>query len=188
MEVVYIMVFFLEDQRIGLRTLCENDISGNYKFWLNDGIVCQYNSHHRYPVTVGELEDYVKNVYQGQGSIVLAIVIKENSEHIGNVSLQCIDYLNRTAEFAILLGEKDYWGQGIGEEAGKLIINHGFEDLGLNKIYLGTSENNMGMQRLATKLGFMKEGVRREMLYKNGKYNDVIEYGLLYSEWKEFNR
>lgn len=40
------------------------------------------------------------------------------------------------------------------------------------------------MQKVAEGLGFKKEGVRREMIFKKGKYNDVIEYGLLCSEWK----
>lgn len=151
---------------------------------LGDMVVCRYNSHHRFPMTKDDLCAYVKSVQRDRGNLVFAIIFKENSNHIGNISLQGIDYINRTAEFAILLGEEQYWGCGIGKEAGRLVIEHGFKELNLNRINLGTTQENIGMQKVAEGLGFKKEGVRREMIFKNGKYNDVIEYGLLCSEWK----
>ena len=45
-------------------------------------------------------------------------------------------------------------------EAGKLLINHAFNELNLHKVYCGTSSNNLGMQKLAINLGMVKEGVR----------------------------
>ncbi len=179
------MTYFLESKRVGLRVLCEDDVNGNYRFWLNDGLVCKYNSHHKFPATIEDLRAYIKRGYQDKSMIVLAIVFKDNSEHIGNVALQDIDYISRCAEFAMLLGQQSYWRQGIGKEVGQLIIDHGFIELGLNRINLGASAENIGTQKLAENLGFIKEGVRRKMLYKNGKFNDIIEYGLLRSDWEK---
>jgi RimJ/RimL family protein N-acetyltransferase len=111
--------------------------------------------------------------------LVLAVIDTNTEKHIGNISLQNINWIDRNAEIAFLLGEKDFWGKGVMLEAGQLLINHGFESLNLHKIYCGTSSDNSGMQKLAEKLKMEKEGIRKEALFKNGVYHDIIEFGIL---------
>ena len=88
-------------------------------------------------------------------------------------------------ELAIIIGNKDYWGKGVGEEAGSLIVAHGFKAMNLHRIYCGTSKENIGMQKLAVKLGLKKDGVLREALFKNGKFQDIINYSILENEYKK---
>ncbi len=177
-------MYFLENKRIGLRALEIRDIDGGYQNWLNDSKVCEFNSHHRYITTREELQSYVESLRNNRNAIVCAIDYLPEKKHIGNISLQAIDLINRCAEVAFILGEREYWGKGIAMEAAELLINHGFMQLGLTRIYFGTSSENIGMQKVGEKLGFTKEGVRREAMYKNGKYYDIYEYGLLAKEWK----
>jgi ribosomal-protein-alanine N-acetyltransferase len=110
---------------------------------------------------------------------VLAVCDKQNDKHIGNISLQSISWVDRSAEIAFVLGEKEYWGKGVMLEAGKMILDHGFNMLNLHRIHCGTTSDNQGMQKLAEKLGMEKEGVRKEALFNNGKFHDVIEYGIM---------
>lgn len=180
-------MYFLETNNIGLRALECKDIEGNYSKWLNDAEVCKFNSHHCFPVTKDELRAYVNDICANRCNIVLAIDEKHDNKHIGNISLQKVDLINRNAEIAFLVGEKEYWGRGYATEAATLLINHGFSQLGLIKIYFGTSSENIGMQRIGEKLGFCKEGIRRNALYKNGRLNDIFDYGILYEEWKKVN-
>jgi RimJ/RimL family protein N-acetyltransferase len=175
---------FLIGKIIDLRPLSASDIDGNYVNWLNDAEICQFNSHHTYPYTVKSALDFIVGLEGDQKNLVLAIVAKDTGKHIGNISLQKIDYVNRSAEYAILLGEKEYWGKGIAKEASMLIIRHGFDVLNLHRIYCGTSVKNIAMQKLADALKMKEEGKRKESLYKNGKYVDVIEYGLLRKDFK----
>jgi ribosomal-protein-alanine N-acetyltransferase len=170
---------FLSGEIIMLRMLNENDITGNYARWLNDPEITLYNSHGRFPMTIDKLRDFVKSAYTSNTSLVLAVCDKKTSTHIGNISLQAFSWVDRSAEIAFLLGEKDYWGKGVMLEAGKLIIQHGFEALNLHRIHCGTSSDNMGMQKLAEKLGMQKEGVRKDAMFKNGKYCDIVEYGII---------
>src|SRR5690606_33880262 len=118
-----------------------------------------------------------------QNHVVLAIIETESGIHIGNVALQSINWVSRNAEFAILLGNKKYWGGGYGEEAAKLIVEYGFNRLNLHRIYCGTFHDNNGMIRLAGKLKMKEEGRRREGFFKDGRFVDVIEYGVLKSEY-----
>jgi ribosomal-protein-alanine N-acetyltransferase len=170
---------FLQGNSIYLRALNEQDILGNYSVWFNDTEITKYNSHGRFPMTAEKLLNFVQMSKQSNTSLVMAVVCRENDIHIGNISLQSINWIDRNAEIAFLLGEKTYWGKGVMLEAGKLIIEHGFQSLNLHRIYCGTSSQNVGMQKLAEKLEMIKEGIRKEALFNNGIYNDIIEYGIL---------
>jgi [ribosomal protein S5]-alanine N-acetyltransferase len=169
---------FIDGDRILLRSLSLDDLGGGYVNWLNDIEVCAYNSHHVFPYNSNKAEEYIKSVMSSRDSLVLAVVAKESQIHIGNISLQKIDWIHRNAEFAILFGEKSFWGKGLAKEASLLIIEHGFVEMNLHRIYCGTSEHNLAMQKLALSLGMSEEGRRKEALFKHGEYADLIEYGL----------
>ncbi|MBS1620043.1 MAG: GNAT family N-acetyltransferase [Bacteroidetes bacterium] len=170
---------FLKGKTISLRVLNKKDVEGNYRNWLNDQEIVQYNSHGRFPMTPEKLFEYVEAVQKSNSALVLAVIELDSNKHIGNISLQNINWIDRNAEIAFLLGEKDYWGKGVMPEAGQLLMRHGFETLNLHRIYCGTSSANTGMQKLAEKLGMNREGVRKEALFKDGVYQDIIEYGIL---------
>ncbi|TGM60687.1 GNAT family N-acetyltransferase [Leptospira vanthielii] len=170
---------FLKGNTIYLRALQESDITGNYYYWLNDQDVVKYNSHGRFPQTIEKLREYVKNVSSSNDTLVLAIIDISSSQHIGNISLQRIHWIDRNAEIAFLLGEKSFHGRKIMTEAGLILLNHGFRTLNLHRIYCGTSSENLPMQKLAVRLGMLQEGIRKEAIYKNGAYLDMYEYGIL---------
>ncbi|NPV91581.1 MAG: GNAT family N-acetyltransferase [Firmicutes bacterium] len=179
---------FLTGENIYLRGLLESDARGNYQHWFNDSEVCRSNSHHRFPYNEKKALDYIEYSQRTRDALILAIVTRDKDEHIGNISLQDIDYFNRTADLAVLIGEKDCWGRGFSKEAALLIIDHGFSALGLNRITCGTTEDNLPMQRLALAMGFQREGVRRAAVFKNNRFLDVYEYGLLTSEWLDHKK
>ncbi len=172
---------FLSGTRVNLRPLEETDAKGAYVDWLNDAEVCHGNSHHVFPYSEEKASSFIRQSYSSE-SLVLAITLKEENIHIGNIALQKIHPINRSAEFAILVGDKRFWGKGHGKEAGLLIIQHGFNQLNLRRIDCATFRNNEGMKRLALALGMKEEGVRKQAIYKNGEYLDVIEFGLLRNE------
>lgn len=170
---------FIEGEKIYLRPLASDDINDNYISWLNDSEVCEYNSHHIFPYNKHKAEEYLKSISLSKDMLVLAMISKEGEKHIGNISLQHIDLLNNSAEFAILLGDKNYWGKGIAKEASLLIAKHGFLELNLHRIYCGTAAKNIAMQKLAEFIGMTIEGRRKDAQLKSGKYNDIVEYGVL---------
>jgi [ribosomal protein S5]-alanine N-acetyltransferase len=174
---------FLIGKRIHLRPLQESDAEGHYLDWLNDHEVCGGNNHHRHPYLHENALSYIQYAQRAKDALILAIVT-EDDIHIGNISLQDIDYIHRSAEFAILLGEKAYWNQGYAKEAAQLIIHHGFSELNLNRISSGTYHTNAGMLKLAESLGFFMEGRRRSAAYKHNDYVDIVEFGLLKQEWE----
>jgi ribosomal-protein-alanine N-acetyltransferase len=170
---------FLESKNLIFRPLEEADVFGNYSKWLNDQEIVFFNSHGRFPQTRESLLQYIQSKSQDTRQLVLAIVYKETNMHIGNISLQSINWIDRNAEIAFLLGEKLFWGKGVMFEAGNVLLNHAFNSLNLHRVYCGTSSQNIGMQKLAIKLGMMQEGVQKDAIFKNGKYQDIFTYAKL---------
>src|SRR3989338_186816 len=175
---------FLTGDSIYLRTIEESDLNSNYRDWFNDEDICRYNSHHRFPNYDEDMHEYYERVIRSNNNLVLAICDKKTNAHIGNIALENIDTINRSAELAIIIGDKKHWGKGIGKEASGLLVTHGFRELNLHRIYCGTLEDNVGMQNVARALGFREEGRSRDSLYKDGAFRNSINYGLLQDEFK----
>ena len=174
---------FLQGSNIYLRALEERDLTSDYFQWLQDDEICRQNSHAVFPNTEKAMLEFLRRAQDTGAAVVLAIISKAEDRHVGNVSLQQIDWVSRNAEFAILIGSLEAHGQGIGSEAAELVVRYGFERLNLHRIYCGTFAENLAMRRLAEKLGMKGEGVRRQAAYKSGRYVDVHEYGLLREEF-----
>lgn len=117
----------------------------------------------------------------------LTIEVKEKDgwKKIGNITFLKIDWIARSAEVGIAIGEKDYWNQGYGTEAMKLMLKHGFETLNLNRIYLQVYDFNQRGIRAYEKSGFVREGCMRQALHKQGKYHDILLMSVLRQEWEK---
>ncbi len=174
---------FLRGEHLYLRPLVATDAEGAYVSWFNDKEVCEGNSHHVFPYTTDAALSYIRYAGETRDSVILAIVLLEGDQHIGNIALQSINPVDRTAEFSIVIGDKTVWGKGYAKEAARLLFDHGFYSLNLHRIGCGTFQNNEAMKRLAAYLGMREEGLRREAVFKNGRYVNVIEYGVLRSEY-----
>ena len=168
----------IHGKRVYLRPLALEDANGNYPNWLNDKEVCRYNSHGDVLYTKEMAIEYIKSVQNNPTCKVFAICLKESHKHIGNISLQQISHKDKSAEFAILMGEKSFWGKGYALEAGEILINFGFSILKLDKIYCGTCELNIPMQKLALSLGMQRIGVSKKRLAKTNKLFNIFNYSL----------
>lgn len=174
---------FLIGKEIYLRPMVDSDSEGPYLKWFNDAEVCQENAHHIFPFTAENARAYIQQLTSDSHKLILAIIHHGDDIHIGNIALDNINYINRAAEFTIVIGGKAHWNKGYGKEAARLICDHGFLALNLNRIACGTFEDNVGMRKLAEYLGMVEEGRRRQAVYKLGRYMDVIELGVLRDEY-----
>lgn len=175
---------FLCGEHLYLRSLVEADAGAGYPDWLNDEVVCRGNSHHVFPYTRESALSYIRHAAETRSELILAIVLNEDHRHIGNIALQHIHPVNRSAELSVLIGDRSCWGKGYAKEAARLICDHGFSAMNLHRIGCGTFEDNTAMRRVALYLGMKEEGRRREAAFKQGKYIDVLEYGVLKPEYE----
>lgn len=113
----------------------------------------------------------------------LTVCLKDGTP-IGFTGLS-INENDNNAEISYLYDE-DYTGKGYCTEASKELLNVGFNKLNLHRIYGNTIDGNVASIKVFEKLGFIKEGVRREAAFfkESNLYKDFIDYGLLNSEYK----
>ncbi len=176
---------FLIGKKIYLSVLTEDDISPEYISWLNDKEVCRENSHATFPNTKEKTIAYIQKVSDSNTEVVLAIRWKNNNRHIGNIALQRINWINRSAELAIILGDKAYWGKGAGSEAYSLMLAYAFDTLNLNRVSSAQTVRNNGMIKVCINCGMKEEGTLRQVLYKEGEYVDAVIYSILRSEYQK---
>lgn len=163
------------------RPLQESDLNGPYMSWFRDQEVCRFNSHGKFAKTESEFRDYVARI--NRGDTVVWAVCHVDDGHIGNVSLQEFSFINRSAEFAVIMGNRAHWGKGAARAAALALVSHGFTKLNLNRIGCGTAATNTGMIRLAAALRMREEGRRRSALFLEGAWVDLVEFGVLREEF-----
>jgi [ribosomal protein S5]-alanine N-acetyltransferase len=176
---------FLKGKNIYLRPLMAEDAEGEYLKWFNDEEVCRGNSHHVLPHTKEKIQDYIRHTRETTNEFILAIALNANGKHIGNIAFQDINQVYRSADLTIIIGEKTAWGKGYGLEAASLLLYHAFNTMNLHRISCATFETNIAMQKLALSLGMKEEGRRIQAAYKDGKYIDIIEFGIIKPEYEQ---
>ncbi|MCP5335059.1 MAG: GNAT family N-acetyltransferase [Oceanospirillaceae bacterium] len=113
--------------------------------------------------------------------------IYSNDIYVGNTSLRIIPR-HKKAYFEIYIGDDTCRGKGVGKAALCLVIDYGFNVLGLNRIYLYTHVANQAANNLYQKVGFVREGIERQaLLTAEGQFKDQIMWGLLHKDWEGFN-
>jgi [ribosomal protein S5]-alanine N-acetyltransferase len=167
---------------IGVKGLGEEELAGNYPNWFTDADVCQFNRHGVFPKSKENIAKFVRSLDGDMNRLVWAVYRCSDQLHVGNISLQNISYIDRSAEIAFIFGEKSCWGKGFAFDAATLLLDHAWHKLNLRRIACGTASTNIAMQRLALKLNMIQEGIRRQALYLNGQYVDILEFGLLKSD------
>lgn len=113
-----------------------------------------------------------------------AIVEIQSDKLLGNISLFDINLIHRKAEVGIFIGDKDKWGQGIGMEAMKLILEFGFKIVGLNNILLKVFSFNERAIKLYKKIGFEEIGRRKESYRLNNKWYDECYFQIMARDFK----
>lgn len=148
--------------------------------WRNDHEVIDLLGNNFLFIAAEVDEKWYENYLQNrQLQKRLTIVDAVEDVVIGTIQLTNIHAVNKTAEYSIMIGNKNYWGKGAGYTATIQILDHGFNDLNLNRIYLTVlSENNRAIN-LYVKAGFVREGTEREAIFKNGAYHDLLLMSIL---------
>jgi len=172
---------FLIGERLYLRPLDEDDLDRCLR-WINDPEL-QARIGRRHPMSRAQEQEWLAGQYKQEDQMNLAIVLVDGDRHIGNCGFNQIDFLNRSAEFGILIAERDAWGQGYGPEAARLILKYGFEEFGLHRVELSVFGFNEHAMRAYEKAGFVHEGTKRQAYFRDGTFHDEHVMSVLESEW-----
>jgi diamine N-acetyltransferase len=171
-------------ERIRLRAPERADIP-TFMRWVNDPAVIA-GLLLVYPMSLAEEEAWFEGMVKrpaAEHPLVIEVQQEGGWLPIGNIGFHDVDWRCRQAEVGILIGEKAYWNQGYGSEAMRLMLQHGFNTLNFNRIFLQVFDTNPRAIRSYEKVGFVHEGRLRQGMYKDGQYIDVLIMSVLRNEW-----
>jgi RimJ/RimL family protein N-acetyltransferase len=168
----------MASESVYLRHLNLDDLDRVYRWHNNPDLYETLVATFRHVSRIAEEEWFRKKIAYSTQEVNLAICLTTNSQHIGNIYLQDIDWVTRHASIGIFLGEPDEQSKGYGMAATVLAIKHAFQDLGLNRVYATILADNKAVIKLSEKVGFVVEGRLRKHCFKNGEFKDLLMIGI----------
>lgn len=174
----------LYGERIRLRAVEREDVK-QFHEWVNDPEVTRGLSLYL-PLSMQDEENWFEGITKrdpNEKPFAIEVRKGRNWKLIGNCGVFNIDFVNRSGELGIIIGEKAEWNKGYGAETMTLLLRHGFETLNLHRLFLRVYSTNVRAVRSYEKAGFLLEGRLREAVYKRGRYDDVLIMSVLRSEW-----
>ena len=174
----------IEGKQIALRPITLEDTPLIVR-WRSDPRV--YGTLFRQePITEERHRQWLREMVLSGKCDQFIIVDKAQNRSVGTVFLKEIDREHLRAEYAIFIGEETARGRGIGSEAARLMTDYGFQQLGLNRIYLYVFASNVRAIASYRSAGFREEGrLRENYRCKDGSFADVLMMSLLRGEWLE---
>lgn len=170
-------------KRIYLRAFEPDDYKTIIK-WRRDDEINSMLGGVKYFFSEANEKKWVLNAIEDTNSIKLAICLLDGDEHIGNVYITDINYINRSCHSHIFIGKKEYWGNGYASEALKLMIDFMFNERGMNRIVANVLENNIASIKMHEKCGYRQEGLLRQAIFKNGHFQNQVVLALLKEDYK----
>ncbi len=174
----------LEGERVYLRPVVPSDATADYVGWLNDPETTRFLESGAVVETVESISAYIARYQDRSDALFLAIVLKDGDRHVGNLKLEPIDWRHRKATLGIMIGDASARGKGIGTEAVVLALRFAFDRLGLHRVALGVTADNLPGIRCYRKIGFADEGRLRQAILRPHGYVDHLWMGILADEFK----
>jgi diamine N-acetyltransferase len=144
--------------------------------WINDRSLVELSAPFR-PVSQIEHERWFSQIRERTDVRIFAI--REDGRLVGTCQLHSIHPVHRSAELQIRIGAGDARGRGVGREALRQLLRHGFDELDLHRIYLHVFATNERAIRAYEDVGFRREGLLREAAAIAGTWIDVLLMAVL---------
>ncbi|MYL35639.1 GNAT family N-acetyltransferase [Pontibacillus yanchengensis] len=172
---------YLSGEKIYLRIPYEEDAEVIYA-GLNNESESRLMRGRQVPVKLTTVKQALQQPYQK--SYAYLICLNENDEVIGEVSIsQNGVEINRCGDFQIAIYKEEHFGSGKGTEATQLALQIAFGQLNLNRVQLEVFQSNERAINTYEKIGFIKEGIKRQAWYTDFDYQDCVMMSLLREEF-----
>lgn len=133
-----------------------------------------------FPVSNYKQEKWIESQQLSNSDSLLRLIIadKSSNEGVGTLILSDIDYKNGSAEIHIKISNQ-HQGKGFAMSSLTTIIEYCKSELRLHSLYAKILEDNVGSRKLFESNGFILDGLERERIFKNGRFNNVAIYTLI---------
>jgi len=162
-----------EGDRILLRSFDTSLITDSYLSWLHNPEVNQYLLKPDAETSLEDIRSYVDSLQTSGKDHFLAIILKEENRHIGNVRLGPFDEKAGICQYSMMIGDASCHGKGLGTEVVATALKLCFDTLNFRKVFLDVIEGNKAAIRIYEKNNFLTEGILRQHKWLNGELHDL---------------
>jgi RimJ/RimL family protein N-acetyltransferase len=120
--------------------------------------------------------------FESLGEDGVQFLLRVDGDRVGTIGYRRFDERSGTAELGYFF-HPDHWGNGYATEAARRMVEYGFGERRLDKVWARVLAFNDASARVLERVGFEHEGTLREQVFARGRRVDVERYGLLESEW-----
>lgn len=175
----------LETERLILRDFVKDDWQRVLEYQSNPLYLRYYEWTNRTPEAVQEFVGWFLNhqVQEPRIKYQLAVVLKSNNLLIGNCGIRIDEPNAFEADIGYELDPK-YWNHGYATEAASAIVDFGFNNFGVHRIWAACVADNFSSAHVLEKLGMKLEGRFRENKYFKDRWWDSLYYAILADEWQ----
>lgn len=137
-----------------------------------------------FPVSLFAQERWLEAHYNDPNAVRFVIDTKEDGA-VGILVLTDIDWKNKRAAVGLKIASKEKRAKGYGTDATMAIMRYVFDELGFHRLEASRLAVNQASARMTEKCGFVEEGIKRDYIYKGGKFIDLVEASILADEYYE---
>jgi RimJ/RimL family protein N-acetyltransferase len=171
----------LKGNKVGLRAVEKTDLPF-FKEWRN---IPEFRKNFREvrELSLSDQEAWYESLQKTKHiNFMFTIVDLVDNQPIGAAGLLYVNWIIRSADFSFYIGKNNSYidNKGYSEEASKLLIDYGFNNLNLNKIWMELYEFDLEkIEFFIEKFNFKKDGILRDNCFENGKYHNSIIISLI---------
>lgn len=175
---------WIAGQRVVLRSWERDDVRTRWEVdQTADAEEQRLRDWHEPPRSLQQREQEYEAALAEPDAASISLIIEAEGRPVGDINLFHIDTRNRNAQVGFSIWRRQDWDRGYGSDALRAMLRWAFGQLNLHRIELGVGTNNARALHVYEKLGFVREGARRENYFDDGCYHDELLMGLLGREF-----
>lgn len=129
-----------------------------------------------------QTQTHIKDVLNRDNTIYHKVIVLKQNQRVIGAAQMTLDEDNKNAGVGYIV-HPEYWGHGIATKVARQLLDYGFNELELNRIWATTDKRNIGSEKVLLKIGMIKEGLLRQNIKLGSGYRDTLIYSILQEEY-----
>ncbi len=178
---------YIAGKRIYLRHPTREDVAGRWHEWFSDQETMQWVPGHFWPNSVESQQAFYESIQNSRDRLVLSIVDIETDTHIGVCNLSSLNWRDRHADMAVIIGEKEYREGIYVTEVIAMLLKIAFNRLNFRIVKGGYLSCNEASKAILELFRFKEIGTYKEIIWFEDHYVDHVLVMLRREDWLRRN-
>ncbi len=154
-----------------------SELTDSVMTWFNDNSLMKYYTNSKKRITKNSLIENIETGKASKKNFTFGIYYKETNLLIGTIKLGPINYNHKISDLVVLIGNKNFHGKGLAQQAIRLGNRIAFDFFDLRKLFGGMYIKNITSIKAYTRSDWLVEGVLKGHYIEDGIGQDRILVG-----------